>query len=162
MRRLPIAILTVTIAASLAACGGGSSGGGKPAANAPALANSAAGRAAATTQIKANYATFFDTTTPLPTAVGLLENGDQLGAAIKLAAKVARVEKTKESAVVKKVTFPDPTHADVTYDLVGTPLKGATGNAVLIDGTWKVAQNTFCTLADLGAQTIGADPPAGC
>jgi hypothetical protein len=60
------------------------------------------------------------------------------------------------------VTFTDPTHADVVYDLVGTPLKGAQGKAVLVDGKWKVAQETFCTLADLGAQTINKPSPPGC
>lgn len=162
---LPIAAgLALVTTATLAGCSSSSSGGSPsgPSSSPPALANSAAGKAAATAQIKANYHTFFDTSTPRTTSVGLLENGSQLTAAIKLAAHVAKVEKTHESAVVTKVTFTDPTHANVTYNLLGTPLRGSTGKAVLVDGTWKVAQTTFCTLADLGAQTIGEKAPAGC
>jgi hypothetical protein len=159
-----IAGLALVVTGSIAGCSSTSSSGapGGSSSSPPALANSVAGKAAATAQIKANYRTFFDTSTPRSTSVGLLENGPQLTAAIKLAAHVAKVEKTKESAVVTKVTFTDPTHANVTYNLLGTPLRGSTGKAVLVDGTWKVSQTTFCTLADLGAQTIGQKAPAGC
>jgi hypothetical protein len=159
MRKLITALVAVAVGLTLAGCGSSSSGGGNKPSN---VANSAAGKQVATTQIKANYRTFFDVTTPRPTAVGLLENGDKLGAAIALAAKVAKVEKTKETAVVTKVTFSDPTHADVIYDLKGTPLTGSNGKAVLVNGTWKVAQSTFCTLADLGAQTINKPSPPNC
>jgi hypothetical protein len=160
MRRLLTTSVILTLAAGLAACGGGSSGGGQPTPS--VTASDAAGKTAATAQIKANYATFFDTTTPMPVAIGLLEDGDQLGDAIALAAKVAKKTHTKENAVVKTVVFADPTHADVKYDLKGTPLVGADGKAVLQDGKWKVGKATFCTLVDLGAQQIGANPPPGC
>ena len=99
----------------------------------------------------------------MATAVGLLENGDQARSGHRARGQGGQEgAHHRRAAVVKKVVFVDPTHANVTYDLVGTPLKGATGNAVLVDGKWKVAQTTFCTLVDLGAGTINEDPPAGC
>jgi hypothetical protein len=155
----------MTLATSLAACGSSSSGGAPAPKNSPALANSAAGKAAATAQIKTTWATFFKSGTPLSVAVPLLQNGGKLSKAVTYAAHVAKVTKMKESARVSKVTFTDARHANVTYDLIGNGkpvLAGATGNAVLVGNTWQIAQNTFCTLVDLGAQTLGDKNPPGC
>jgi hypothetical protein len=154
MKTLPIA-LGLSAVFAVSACGGGSGTSSPPPSASPAaLANTAAGKAIATTQIKAHWATFFNSATPQPTAVSLLENGANLGPAIAFAAHLAKTEKLAESAVVTKVVFTDPTHAKVTYNLLGNGkplLNGSNGEAVYVDGTWKVAQETFCTLVDLGA-----------
>jgi hypothetical protein len=178
MQKLPIA-LGVSVIIALAGCSSSSSGSGgtAPPATTPAttaattpgpVATGAAGIAAAKTQIKAHWATFFNSNTPHAKAAALLEDGTTLRAAIKLAAKVAKAEKTKESAVVLKIAFAaGGTSATVTYNLLGK--KGAppliskgTGFAVLQDGTWKVAKTTFCTLVGLGASAIGVEKVPGC
>jgi hypothetical protein len=152
---------------AVAGCSSSSSGGAPntPKSSPPALANSAAGKAAATAQIKANWTVFFKTGTPQSVAIPLLQNGASLGPAITFAAKLAKSEKMKESADVTKVVFVNPSNADVTYNLNGngkTLLKGSTGKAVLVGSTWQVAQNTFCSLVDLGASSTGKKDPAGC
>jgi hypothetical protein len=155
MKKLPIAI-GLSVVFAVAGCGSSSSGGSPstPKSPPPPLANSAAGKAAASAQIKANWAVFFKTGTPTSTAIPLLENGANLGPAIKFAAKIAKAEKTTESAKVTKIAFVDPSHANITYDLDGNGkplLPGADGKAVLVGSTWQISQQTFCTLVDLGA-----------
>jgi hypothetical protein len=165
MKKFPVAL---ALSAVFVIAGCGSSGSGSPPAAKPTPgppATDAASRTAAEAAIKTNWATFFNSATPQPTAVGLLENGATLGPAIKLAARVAKKEKTAETAVVSTVAFADSTHANVTYSLLGNGkplLKNSTGKAVLQNGSWKVAETTFCTLAVLGAQTIGVQKVPGC
>jgi hypothetical protein len=173
MKKLPIA-LALSASFVLAGCGGGSSSGGGGATTAPSTAASptsqpqatnAASKAAATADIKTTWSTFFLSGTPVSTAVGLLENGSTLGPAIKIAGRIAKKDKTKESAVVSKVTFTGPTNANVVYNLLGNGkplLANADGKAVLQDGTWRVAQDTFCTLVGLGASTVGLKKIPGC
>ena len=48
----------------------------------------------------------------------------------------------------------------MTFDLYTSGKKvltGSDGNAVFVDGQWKVAKATFCTLVSLGGTT-----PKGC
>lgn len=172
MKKLPVA-LALSGLVVIAGCGGGSSSGGGSPSSAPAAASptaqpsatDAASKAAATADIKAMYATFFNSATPHSTSVTLLENGSSLGPAVADAAKIAKKDKTKESAVVLTVKFTSPTAASVTYNLLGNGkplLAKADGNAVLQDGKWKVAENTFCTLVGLGASTIGLTKVPGC
>jgi hypothetical protein len=177
MNKLPIA-LGVSLLIALAGCSSSSSGGttggstspstspsASPSSTAP-VAVGAAGIAAATKEIKANWATFFNSATPHSTAVTLLQNGASLGPAVRDAAKIANAEKTKESAKVSKIVFAaDGMSATVTYTLFGNGspiLKNSQGNGVLQDGQWKVAQLTFCTLVDLGASSINLKKVPGC
>jgi hypothetical protein len=180
MKKLPIA-LGLALAFAVAGCSSGSSGGGGGTTTPPATtpttpaatqstavpaATDAASQAAATKVIKTNWATFFKTSTPHATAVGMLQDGASLGPAVKDAAKIAKAGKTNESAKVKKVVFsPDGTSATVTYTLYGNGnpiLKNTTGVAVLEDGQWKVSKITFCTLVGLGASSIGLTKIPGC
>jgi hypothetical protein len=167
MKTLPIA-LAVSAIFVIAGCSSSSSGSGAATSSSPTAApqaTDAASKEAATAQIKANWATFLNSNTPQATAVGLLQNGANLGPAIAVAAKVAKKEKTTETAKVSSVTFTSPTNANVTYDLIGNGkvlLKNSQGKAVLDDGVWKVSSITFCTLADLGAETIGLKNAPGC
>jgi hypothetical protein len=162
MNKLPIA-LGLSALVVVAGCGGSSSGGGNPTPTAPSVvASDAAGKAAATAQIKENWATFFNSSTPSPQAIALLENGANLNGALKIAAAAAKKEKLKESAVVKTVTFTSPTGANVTYDLNAggkALLPGADGKAVLVNGKWLVSSITFCTLVQLSAP---GKPIPGC
>jgi hypothetical protein len=160
------ALLTVPV---LAACGGGSS---KPAASAstpasqsssPAVSATApADTAAATAAITANWKTFFNYSTSRARAAELLENGATMGAALAFAVKEQTQTHFKQGAKVTGVTFTGPTTAQVTYQLLnGTTvvLPAASGQAVLQDGTWKVAKSTFCTLVLLGNNN---NPVSGC
>lgn len=153
--------------AMLAACGGsddtasssGSSSGSASGSvasedSSPSAAAAPADPVAAEAEVRKNWETFFLTGNPPETSLALLEDADQLGEALQIAAKL-RDPNAKQSAAVKKVTFTSETEADVTYDLSigGTVvLPGAQGKAVLQDGTWKVSRTTFCTLTALGAQ----------
>jgi hypothetical protein len=134
---------------ALAGCGASSSGG--TASPAPSTATD---HTQATADITTAWTTFFHTGTKPAAAEQLLQNGDQMGPAIKVAAQVQKQTKLKEDAKVTTVDFTSPTTATVTYDLLShgsTLLPGATGQAVLQDGQWKVSQSTFCTLVALGA-----------
>jgi hypothetical protein len=159
MRPLAPALGLAAIVA-LAGCGASSSGGS--AAPAPSTASTAADQARATADITTAWTTFFHTGTKPAVAEQLLQNGSHLGKAIKVAAQVQKKSKISEAAKVSKVTFTSPTAAVVTYDLLShgsTLLPGATGQAVLEGGQWKVAQSTFCTLVSLGA---GNEKVPGC
>jgi hypothetical protein len=162
MKKLPIA-LCLSVVFILAGCSSSSSGGSGSSTTPPATtsptptssgATTAAAKAAATAQIKKNWAVFFKTATPHSTAVSLLENGQNLGPAVKFAANIAKTSGTKEAAKVRKVTFTTPTSATVVYTLYGNGkplLPKADGQAVLVGSTWKVSQATFCALVNLGA-----------
>ena len=152
MRTLPTGL---TLAALLAVAGCSSGSGGS--ANTPTTNptnNSAAQQTQATAAITTTWTTFFHSGTKPAVAKALLQNGSQLGKAIKVAAQVQKSSKIKEDAKVSKVTFSSPTSAIVTYSLLShgsTLLPNATGQAVLQDGHWKVSQATFCTLVSRGA-----------
>jgi hypothetical protein len=173
MNKLPVA-LALSGLVVIAGCSSSSSGGGTPTSAPPSAATSptaqpqatdAASKTAATADITAMYATFFNSATPHSTSVTLLENGSSLGPAVADAAKIAKKDKTKETAKVLSVKFTSPTTATVIYNLLGNGkplLAKADGNAVLQDGQWKVAETTFCTLVGLGASTIGLKKVPGC
>lgn len=174
MRKLPVA-LVLSVIFVLAGCSSSSSGGGggpstspttstTPTSAAPGpVATGAAGIAAATTELKKNWATFFKSSTPHATSVSLLQDGASLGPAVSFAAKIAKKEKVSESAIVRKITFSsDGMSAAVVYTLFGGKTKllpKADGTAVLDGGVWKVSKVTFCQLVVLGA---GGKPVPGC
>jgi hypothetical protein len=176
MNKLPIAV-GLSVVFALAGCSSSSSGAGGPASApattpptsaAPVGAVGAAGIAAATKEIKKNWSIFFSSATPHSTSVSLLQNGANLGPAVKFAAKLAKAEKVKESAVVKTIKFPTPTTATLTYKLYGNKtgkptghalLPNANGTAVFDSGVWKVSEVTFCGLVSLGS---GGKKVPGC
>ena len=154
---------------ALTACSSGSS---KPTAatpNAPTTAASAtptstapADTAAAIAQIKANWRTFFAYNTPRAQAATLLEDGDTMGAALAKAVQEQQQTHIRQGANVTSVTFSGPTTATVTYQLLNGKqvlLPAASGLAVLVNGTWKVGKQTFCTLVMLGNNN---QPVQGC
>jgi hypothetical protein len=155
MKKLPALVVVSAIALAAGCSSSSSGGGGGTSSPSPSgQATDAASKAAATSQIKQNWAVFFKTGTPKATAVGLLQNGASLGAAIAFANHLAKTQGTAESAVVKKVTFTNPTTAAIKWDLDAngkTLLPNSDGTAVLVNGKWLVSQQTFCTLVLLGA-----------
>lgn len=168
MRQSRSLVVIVLVAALSSACGG-SGGSPAPAADtgSPSTGSSAqpadtapADAAAARAEIIANWQKFFDSSTPSSVAKGLLEQGGSLGPALKKAQEEDRATGGQRSANVSKVQFTSPTRANVLYRLnaAGRTLN-ASGVAVLENGTWKVADITFCTLVVLGN---GERPVKGC
>jgi hypothetical protein len=162
----------ILVAVFAAACGGGSSGGAAaqpsdepssassttPAAAATAPADPAAAKA----EIKRVWVKFFNSSTNQTVAKGLLEDGDNLGAALKLAQKEDKQTNLDRRAKVKIIKFFDATTANVTWVLYNgtTPvLDNASGQAKFVDGQWKVSKLTFCTLVTLGNNQVA---PKGC
>jgi hypothetical protein len=152
-----------------AACSGGSSKVTATTSNAPTTsaspsetATAPADTTAATAQIKANWRTFFAYNTPRAQAAALLEDGDTMGAALAKAVQEQQQTHIKQGANVTSVTFSGPTTATVTYQLLNGKavlLPAASGLAVLVNGTWKVGKQTFCTLVMLGNNN---QPVQGC
>jgi hypothetical protein len=163
------AVALALIAATVTACGGSSSGGNPSTGQTPsggtsstpaAVATAPADEAAAKAEITTTWQTFLSSNTKPADAVALLENGDQLGAALKKARQEDRATGGKRSAKVTKITFTSATNANVNYVLhAAGQVLNAAGTAVLQDGTWKVSEVTFCTLVVLGN---GSRPVQGC
>jgi len=162
----------ILVAVFAAACGGGSSGGATaPPSDEPssassttpaAVATAPADPAAAKAEIKKVWVKFFNSSTNQTVAKGLLEDGDNLGAALKLAQKEDKQTNLDRRAKVKIIKFFDATTANVTWVLYNgtTPvLDNASGQAKFVDGQWKVSKLTFCTLVTLGNNQVA---PKGC
>jgi hypothetical protein len=160
MRRILNIVVLGTIVAGAAACGSSSSGGGSS--TTPTSTPTATSTAAAAAQIKQNWETFFNKTTPPAVTASLLQNGSSLRKAEELAAKINKQAGLNQRGQVTKVTLTSPTTATVTWNLMNgsTPvLKGSQGQAVLVNGKWLVSETTFCTLVALGNNQ---QPPPGC
>jgi len=163
------AVALALIAATVTACGGSSSGGSPSSGQTPsggtsttpaATATAPADEAAAKAEITTAWETFLSSDTKQADAIALLENGDQLGQALKKAREEDKATGGKRSAQVKKITFTSPTAATVNYKLhAAGQVLNAAGTAVLQDGKWKVSEVTFCTLVVLGN---GSKPVKGC
>lgn len=109
--------------------------------------------------MKAAYLTVFNPKSTTAQKEAALEDGSTLGPTLKFAVKLAKSSGLALKAKIDKVDFTSATQATVTYDLIGTPLKGSTGTAILSNGKWVVAKQTFCTLLNLGA---AGKPVPGC
>jgi hypothetical protein len=149
--------LGLMLVTAMAACSSGSSSSSSStAAAAPTTAAStqaassspaASGSSSAAAEISANWNKFFSSSTPNSERVQLLENGSQFSSAIS-----AFASSPLASAVTSKVdsvSLSSATEAKVKYDLsaMGTTVaSGASGTAVLQDGTWKVGDDVFCGL----------------
>ena len=167
------AVLTLAAALSLAACGGSSSGGstvpaGSTSPGASATTEPAGGATApadpkaAKAEITHVWTTFFHTGTNRAEAVNLLEDGPNLGKALDKAEQEDRQTGLVRRAKVQFIKFLTPTTANVTWTLLNKSnpvLPNASGQAVLVDGKWKVSKLTFCTLVELGNN---GKPVPGC
>ena len=143
--RVPLVLLSLAVAATLAACGGG---GHKV--SPPATTTSAADQKAA---IKSAYEKFFSSKTPESQRVELLQNGQQFEPEIKALAQNPLASNT--SATVSSVTLQGPNTAKVVYkvNISGASLGKQTGTAVRENGTWKVGDASLCKLIALGGTT---------
>jgi len=170
-RRIILApALGLALAAAVAACSSSSSpsptstsspsapASSAPASSAPASPSSS-GTSNAVAAITANWEAFFSGKTPAAKKIALLQNGEKFAAVI--GAQVGSSLASSASATVSKVVLTSPTTATVTYSIQvsGAGLPNTTGQAVYQDGTWKVADSSFCSL--LGLEN-GGTPPAVC
>jgi hypothetical protein len=133
-----------------------------PASN-TATATTSGGSSSAVAEITANWEAFFSSSTPNSKRIQLLENGSTFTSAVNAfsGSPLASAVTSKVDSV--KVT--SPTTATVKYDLsaAGTTVaSGATGTAVLQDGTWKVGDDVFCGLLQQGASLLNIKVPAAC
>jgi hypothetical protein len=165
-RALPAAI---GVAAWLgAACGGGSSPTG---ATTPTAPITTAGATAGTSlsgadleQIRSNWITFFDGSKPADDKIPLLENGHVFAAVLRLQAQGPLAQGS--TATVLDISFLAPGRAKVSYSILvdaKPALPNQVGLAVLEDGTWKVADASFCALLTLeGSKTplCAGSPPS--
>jgi hypothetical protein len=153
----------------LSACGGGSPSAkptnSNPTASATASAEPVSG-SAAVAAITANWKTVFDGKAPLGRRLALVQNGSQLAAFVEAQSKTSFGQAaTGSTATVSSVTVSSPTLASVHWELLllGTPLlKNQVGNAVYLDGIWKVSTASFCGLAYLVYPKDSPKLPAAC
>ena len=162
LARVATAVVGTAVAAVLVTgCGGSSTAktDSTPTVSPSAVGTAPADTAAATADIKRNWAAFFDSKNKDPKRLDLLQDG----AALKAAGAIKDDPNPKPlAAQVTSVSFTSATTAKVVYDLLqnDTPLlPGATGDAVYVDGMWKVSKMTFCQLLALGN---AGKPVTGC
>lgn len=112
--------------------------------------------------VKANWTKFFDGKTPAAQKAELLQNGQQFAPLIDEQDQSKTAEAT--TAKVTKVAINGST-ATVTYTVYinGSPaLQNQQGQAVLVNGTWKVSDAAFCGLLEMSGVTPPNCPkPAG-
>jgi hypothetical protein len=154
-------LVICAVGASIAACGssGSSTSSSAPSTSAsttPAAAPSSSSPSPATSsgnavaEITTNWIAFFNPKTPTAKRISLLQNGPAFASEIQSSASFPGA--SSASAKVTKVTVTSATQANVTYDilLLGTPvLSNQKGVAVLVGGTWKVGDASFCSLLTL-------------
>ncbi len=109
---------------------------------------------AATKAIETNLKTFFAANTTMAQRESLLQNGSQFAQVMQ--GEFTQLNSQKPSVVINSISYPNSTTAKVNYtvDLNGQPvLKDQTGEALLINNTWKVSDSTLCELLSMGGQT---------
>jgi hypothetical protein len=174
-RRIYLApVLSLMLAASIAACSSSSSSSSAssgqapsaPASSSPAVSASPVSSGTASPSvaaITANWEKFFGSSTPQSARLALLENGSKFASAVSAFAGSPLASAV--SAKVVSVKLVSATEATVTYDLAAggqTVEKDATGQAVYQDGTWKVGDSSFCGLLREGAPVMNIKVPAVC
>ena len=165
--------LGLVLVTAMSACSSGSSSSSSTASTAPSTAASSSavsstpvpsGSSSAVAEITANWTTFFNSSTPNSKRVQLLENGSQFSSAIT--AFAASPLAAAVTSKVDSVSLSSATKAKVKYDLsaMGTTVaSGASGTAVLQDGTWKVGDDVFCgLLTEAKSAGITIPVPSAC
>jgi hypothetical protein len=172
-KRLIVAALPILLGLALTACSSNSSPSTTnttaPPTSAPTGSPSTGtgaeptGGAGAITAIKANWATFFNGSTPIARRVQLLEDGPQFTAAIKGLSKLTIA--SSSSAKISHVSLTGTSQAAVMYDILisGQPiLKNQAGLAIYENGVWKVGYKSFCSLLLLDNAGKKSGLPAIC
>lgn len=166
--------LGMVLVTAMSACSSGSSSSSStaPSTSASTSASAAAssspaasgGSSSAVAEITTNWTTFFNSSTPNSKRVQLLENGSQFSSAIS--AFAASPLAAAVTSKVDSVSLSSATKAKVKYDLSAmgaTVASGASGTAVLQDGTWKVGDDVFCgLLTEAKSAGITIPVPSAC
>ena len=173
-RRRPVLLVAIAASALIgAACGGGSSPTASGTPTAPSTTVSAtAGTSLSSAdleQIRSNWIAFFDGSKPADPKIPLLENGQLFADVLRLQAQGPLAQGS--TATVSDISFLAPGRAKVSYSILvgGKPaLPNQVGLSVLEDGTWKVADASFCALLTLEGSTTplcaapsSSAPPTG-
>jgi hypothetical protein len=154
--------LVPALALALTACGG-SSPKASPTSSTPKAVASTPTSAPMTgpaAEIKTNWETFFNGKTPTAQRIKLLQHGTIFEPVIAAQSKSSLA--SGASAKVTAVTMVSSTQAKVTYSVLenGTAmLSNQSGEAILSNGTWQVADSSFCTLL---AMEAGGKAPSVC
>jgi len=167
-RRVGAAAVATCAALSLAACsssggngGSGTTTGATTGATGTAPTAAATGGpadAATTAAVKNAYAKFFSPDTPENVSLGLLQDGPKFKAAIDQQASGSMA--ASASVKVSSVSLISPKTAKVSFTIYLNKqpmLKNQPGYAVNTNGTWQVAEYTFC-----GLLTLEGSAPAAC
>jgi hypothetical protein len=162
--------LGLMLVTAMAACSSSSSSSSSTTPSTPASAAASSSPAAsggsgsAEAEISTNWNKFFSSSTPNSERVQLLENGSQFSSAIS--AFAASPLAAAVTSKVDSVSLSSATQAKVKYDLsaMGTTVaSGASGTAVLQDGTWKVGDDVFCgLLTEAKSAGITIPVPSAC
>ena len=116
--------------------------------------------AGATAAVTTAYATVYDATAPKIAKGVLIDDPHGLDVVTESARGTAASAISTVRAKVTEVSFDRPDHAWVRYDLTGAnplvDLRGSIGEAVLIDGRWKVTRTTICR--DLALASVICPP----
>jgi hypothetical protein len=166
--------LGLVLVTAMSACSSGSSSSSSSTAStAPSTAASSSavsstpvptGSSNAVAEITANWTTFFNSSTPNSKRVQLLQNGSQFSSAIT--AFAASPLAAAVTSKVDSVSLSSATQAKVKYNLSAmgaTVASGASGTAVLQDGTWKVGDDVFCgLLTEAKSAGITIPVPSAC
>lgn len=113
-------------------------------------------------KITKNWVTFFAGTTSAAHKIALLQNGKTFAKVIEDQASSPLSKSV--AAKVSKVTLTSSTQANVRYSLTlgGQPaLSNVQGQAILISGTWKVGDRSFCGLLALEQDKVPACSATG-
>src|SRR3984893_3308572 len=165
--------LGLVLVTAMSACSSGSSSSSSTAATAPSTAASSSavcstrvpsGSSSVVAEITANWTTFFNSSTPNSKRVQLLQNGSQFSSAIS--AFAASPLAAAVTSKVDSVSLTSATQAKVKYNLSAmgaTVASGASGTAVLQNGTWKVGDDVFCgLLTEAKSAGITIPVPSAC
>jgi hypothetical protein len=101
--------------------------------------------------IKADWEAFFAGRTPATRKIALVQDGSSFAAVIRSQSGSPLAESVT-AKVSKIVVAPSKKTATVSYSVVmggKTALPNQKGEAILIDGTWKVGAASFCSLLAL-------------
>ncbi|WP_067862970.1 hypothetical protein [Nocardia shimofusensis] len=162
LRRTAAACFGLALAASVAltGCSDDESTEAKETTTSAAASTTSAAAAAdpaAIDEIKATYATFFDSTKTPEERAAKVEQSEAFLPVLQ--AQAANPQSAGLGVEVSKVELVDATNAAVTYTLVmgGNPvLADQAGEAVKSGDQWLVAATTFCTLMALQGGTSSA------
>lgn len=143
-------------AAAVAGCG--SSNDNTPTTPPPTTTVTGTPAAGAEQEVGDTFVAFFSAQTPPAQKIALVENSPAFADTINAQAESPLT--MGATATVSKVDLDAPGHATVTYTVLvnGQPvLPDQIGEAVEVDGSWKVSQTTFCELL-----TLQGNPPPVC